>query len=179
MAQVVFNGIQEAKRGTYSGFEVTGNCNGKEWKQFIFGGKRNEPLLNKFRAFSKGDLMDVKMVKNGRFWNVEDVKAAGGASSGTSAPSKSSGGNGNYRDPSNVDRSAALMIAKDMIQAGLTHGMYKKSVQMDLLVEDMFKYADKFNKYISGNLQIEELEANTEDLDVSGSEYMDDSADFE
>lgn len=183
--RIVYEGLESAKRGRYDGYMVKGTKeDGKSWEQFIFARGKDEDLVKKFKSFSKGDNLNVKMVKNGNFWNIADVSLGSGGNGGKGSSSSSGGGGGsfkpssNFRNPANHDRSAALAMAKDTILEAWKMGAYKKTTAVPLIVDSILEVADKFNKYITGNLQLEKLEANTEDLDVSGSEYLDDPVDF-
>jgi hypothetical protein len=48
--------------------------NGEAFKSVnIFDNKHNQNIINKLRTLETGDKVDVKHVKNGRFWNITDI----------------------------------------------------------------------------------------------------------
>jgi hypothetical protein len=154
--------IRNSKLGKHDAKEVVGEkTDGQEWTKKFFA--NNDDLQDELREFGIGDMVNVKLEKDGKFWNIkgfsevtqEDLadeaerkeKFGGNKTYAPSSPSaKSSGyskGGWNGRTGAAYDRSAAIYLAFDIMKSTKSAAELKKIILLDII-----ELAEEINKYI-------------------------------
>lgn len=82
------------------------NDKGEEKSNNIFP---NMPVASKVKALKKGDFVNLKFVKNGQYWNLDDVEPLN-----STAPAAKAGA-GSAKDE-DIRRAVALKAAVDMLR---------------------------------------------------------------
>jgi hypothetical protein len=165
---------------------------GQKRKDFIFQKSDMFPVL---RELSVGDEIDLKIVKEGEYWNLKDIKPTGNkqaastapitsASATTKASSSGSGWQPRYSDSEEYTKHKDLMIIKqsslktasDLVIAMLNKDMFKKTATADFIVQETLRIQQMFQADITGVASGKALEASVTSLDKTGSvEYDDDN----
>lgn len=165
-------------------------ANGQKRKDFIFKKSEQYQVLTKLEA---GDEIELKLEKNGQYYNLKDIiptgnKSAGSApasSGGTPTAGGKAGGSGwvprfsdteeyiKKRDIS-IIRQCSLKAAVDIVAAMLHKDMYKKSATPDFIAEEIGRLANKFENQVTGEGAMDKLAASCESLDTSGGVAYDD-----
>lgn len=181
-------GTRQTKAGsTQAGLYVYGvkiDQNGndeKNWEKFL-PEQFNADQISQFESVGVGNTANVKMVKNGNFWNVGNVEldepnSSGGT--GGSAPASSGGGSrpassgkksDNYRKPEEIIRVNALTSAVNLtgkmidLNAQEKTKLYNTKTSTDLLVSDVLDLAAKFEAYIRGEKDAPVTESDSSDV---------------
>lgn len=179
-------GTRQTKAGsTQAGLYVYGtklDQNGadeKNWEKFL-PEQFNPEQIAQFESVGIGNVANVKMVKNGNFWNVGEVSAdtppsgGGASSSGGGAPASSGGGKSynktdSYRKPDEIIRFNALSSAVQFIgkvidlNAQDKISVFNTKASLDLLENDVLDLAAKFEAYIKGKTD-SPTESDSQDL---------------
>ena len=166
-------------------------ANGQKRKDFIFKKAEQYQVLTKLEA---GDEVELKLEKNGQYYNLKDIIPTGGKSAGASSGGGSSStpaaGAGKAaggwvprfsdteayitkRDTS-IIRQCSLKAAVDIVAAMLHKDMYKKSATPDFIAEEIGRLANKFENQVTGEGAMDKLAASCESLDTSGGVTYDD-----
>jgi hypothetical protein len=142
-------GIYDDEIGTHAAKRVEGtNLNtGEPWDRKIFANAKD--LREQLDAFGIGDNMNVKMEKNGKYWNVKGFEAASDAlvekANSGGGFTKSSGSIGGKkwdgRTGEAYDRSASIYLALDVLKEN-------KTTKGKIDPKEMIVLADVFNDYI-------------------------------
>lgn len=126
---------------------------GSEWSREIFS---NTDAAKQLSNFAEGETINVKMQKDGKFWNVtgvfeatpDEIEAAkepykGGHGAGKMTVGGGSKGGWNGRTGEAYDRSAAIYFAFDFMKVTLSDTKLKK-----LTLETLIDVADEVYAYI-------------------------------
>lgn len=138
---------------------------GAKRKDFVFGNSKQFGVL---KECAKGDIVELKITKNGDFYNlakdddaIKLVSKGGGQvdkpSVGAGATKAFSGGRDNPDVQSAIIRQNALTNSVNLVTAMLEKGMFPAKVTSDILVMEVTKIATEFAKYSSGELGTSEL----------------------
>lgn len=158
----------------------------KEYK--IFSNKDYHATVLQLKP---GMRIELKMTKNGNYWDISDIVQLEGASPAQASAGSSSpaGFNAAAQSPvqGNIVPSVttsdpkldALRLAGDVIMSVYENGeVYKKKVTGDLLADDILKLADKFLAYATGKPRISDLPNQADipqmDMDPPGDEAIPD-----
>jgi hypothetical protein len=162
---IKLTGIYDDEIGTHAAKRVEGtNLNtGEPWDRKIFANAKD--LREQLDAFGIGDNVNVKMEKNGKYWNVKGFEAAsdalvekakegkGGApSSNGGGYTKSSGSTGgskstwNGRTGEAYDRSSSIYLAMDLLKHN--KGLEAKKGDKVIDLSEMIITADMIFDYI-------------------------------
>ena len=130
-------------------------------KEFIFS---NAPYMNVVKDLAAGDVIDAVYVKNGVYFNLNDVKLIekgageapkfGGGSTGGAAV-KTYGKS--PQENASIIRQNALTNSVNFVTKCVDSGAYKKGVTPDLLITEVLRIAKEFASFSSGELQVESL----------------------
>jgi hypothetical protein len=145
---------------------------GQKRKDIVFN---NSDIYPSVKSLKVGDTIDLKMKKNGDFWNVigvekivNNIKEVDGSSVG------------NYNNVKNITdkdeaiaRMSVLKTATDLVTTCLEQGIYKKTIKPEILLDEIFKFADKLKMYVSGEDKIEALESTMDDISSNDDESDD------
>jgi len=139
---------------------------GAKRKDFVFGNSKQFSVL---KECTKGDIVELKITKNGDFYNLakdEDaiklISKGGGSVQGdkpivvTGKPAFS-GGRDNSDVQSAIIRQNALTNSVNLVTAMLEKGMFPAKVTSDILVMEVTKIATEFAKFSSGELGAADL----------------------
>lgn len=166
---------------------------GQKRKDFIF---QKSDTFQVVKGLSHGDVVELKIEKNGEFYNLKDVVPTGeksatpqaaAASSGYSKPASSGGGyKERYQDSKEYIQHKDLMIIRqttmkastDLVIAMLNKDMFKKTATADFLVEEIGRLASKLEAQVTGAKAIADLESSVESLDTSSSVAYDEDNPF-
>lgn len=119
-----------------------------------------------------GDRIELKMVKDGNYWQVGDVVLLSETiNSGqtqsqppqTSGSSQSSGGKYGQQDPETagrIARSVAVPAAASQVTENLKLG--KKAAKPEDIAQDTLKLSDLYARFIQGELSLDQLPSNFE-----------------
>jgi len=168
---IKFTGTENVKMGKYKMIEIQGTkvVDGSDWGRRIFS---NSDVAKKLKDFAIGDYMNVKMKKDGNFWNVADIeeptadeieaakepyepnKGGDTKATGTKATTKSTW---NGRTGEAYDRSAAIYFALDFLKTTLTDTKLKKVSFADLLSvsDDVYEYIHNGTNPYAGDSSLE------------------------
>ena len=174
MPKIRFTKIEGASKGSFEGFNVIGNdvVSGKEWTTFIF---KNHKDLKTLKELSQGDIVDVKMIKNGKYWNADKFVKESGADAPTVDAAKktytktSNVNNAQFRDPIEIIRGEALTQAVKCLELLITdpeNRVFKKTSKEDFIISKTIEWAQKFEGYITGKtVSIGDVTADSSDLE--------------
>lgn len=153
--------IADDKLGDHDAKRIDGEKveNGEKWSKKIFA--NDKALRPQLEKFSVGEFVEVKLERNGKFWNVSEIKEVDMAEIErvkAEAQSKKSnnygGSSGSYtKSPWNgrtgeaYDRSAAIYLALDFFKTKMTTAELKK-----LTVGDLIQEAENLNDYIHNGI---------------------------
>jgi hypothetical protein len=136
--------------------EETGNHKvGDEWVSTnIFKNPNNMDLIHEMMNLEKGDKINVKHEKDGKYWNItefvsitdEDIKTESYKKGGAKYTKNNTGWNG--RSGESHNRASALYLAFDIMKETLTDAKKKKMQVGDLfeMSDILFEYMDSGNK---------------------------------
>ena len=155
---IKLTGIYDDEIGTHAAKRVEGtNLNtGEPWDRKIFANAKD--LREQLNAFGIGDNVNVKMEKNGKYWNVTGFEAASDAlvekakESKGGGYTKSAGSTGGSKNTWNgrtgeaYDRSAAIYLAMDLLKNNKSLETKKGDKVIDL--SEMIVTADMIFDYI-------------------------------
>lgn len=172
-------------------------ANGQKRNDFVFKRSEMYPVLEKLEV---GSEVDLKLEKNGQYYNLKDIIPTGNKSGGnaSSTPASSGGATSggkqaggwvprfsdteeyvNKRD-SSIMRQVATKAAVETVTAMLAAGMLKKSATADFVVEEVIRISNKLENHIAGNDAMDALASSCESLDTTGGvEYDDDCPPFD
>lgn len=163
---------------------------GQKRKDFIF---QKSDTFQVVKGLSHGDVVELKIEKNGEFYNLKGVVPTGEKSATTpttttsSKPSASgSGYRERYQDSKEYIQHKDLMIIRqttmkastDLVIAMLNKDMFKKTATADFLVEEIGRLASKLEAQVTGAKAIADLESSVESLDTSSSVAYDEDNPF-
>lgn len=141
---------------------------GEDWDKFLAEAFYADQIAA-FEKIGAGNVANVRMVKSGRFWNVDSVTPVSGSGGGGSPtggagrkPVSSGGGgapakSGNYRDPDEIIRTTALNGAINYVKAAMEFQSAGKAklfpvtkLNLELLTDKIEEIAGKFTNFIKG-----------------------------
>ena len=138
---------------------VVATDKGEDKEYFIF---TNAKFHNTVATLRPGDNIEIKMEKNGKYWNVGDVTLASKGEVPTSG-GKQSGGSVRQQESPNKDtsiaRAVALKAGVDLYCSMITAGLVKKTLKPDVAVEEVFAITKRFEGYTTLAEDIESLSA--------------------
>ena len=162
---------------------------GAKRKDFVFKNSNQHKVLVECAV---GDIVELKIVKNGDFFNlakdddaitlVEKGTAKEPSSGGTSSGGAGSGfaGKSFGKDPeiqAAIIRQNGLTNATNLVVAMLEKGMFPSKVTADILVIETTRIAAEFAKFSSGELIVSEMTAGVDKPKPKG-KASDDSDEF-
>lgn len=169
MPKIKFNGLEEAQRGNYKGYKITGTKeDGAAWDTFVFaetttnGKKGMNPIITTLKGAPIGSDVNIVMEKNGKFWNAKDavIMAAGDGNAvpATSTAKPQTGGyakksTGNFRSPDATDRASAIHLSHDVVKTLIAAGCLGKAPKEDLILTKVDELASKYFAYIHDGVE--------------------------
>lgn len=136
----------------------------------------NQPYHNVVAQLVPGDNIELKMEKNGKYWNVVDVikvqaPASGGQKQGGMGKSYTQSGSSQDKDIA-IARAVTLKAAVELYSALVSAGLTKKTLKPDAAAEEVLALCKKFEGYCT-------LADDLKDLTSDTSSISEESADFE
>ena len=142
---------------------------GTKRKDFIF---ENSKQYETVKTLSKGDIIELKIVKKGDYFNLAQDDDAikliekGGDSKESTIPSKTVSSYGTYKeDPAKqlaIIKQNALTNATSLVVAYLSAGKFPAKISLDIIADNVLSIAEKLAKFPTGEYKeqkvIEELE---------------------
>lgn len=146
------------------------NDKGEDKDYTIFTNAKYHNVVSQLRP---GDNVDIKMVKNGKYWNVDDVTVV---EAPKAAPASSGGGSyKRYEENPNKDvaiaRAVALKAGVDLYCAMIAGGLTKKTLKPDAAVAEVFAITKKFENYTTLSEDIEALSTDSSSIKADADEY--------
>lgn len=134
---------------------------GQTKKQDIF---TSAPYFKVVSGLAQGDIIDVKMVQNGQFWNISDIKKTGssGGASQSTIPSVTPSRPPFVEDKekqASIQRQNALTNATNLVSSMLAQEMFKKTTKPNILIDEIIKIASAFEDYTSGRTKLTATES--------------------
>lgn len=138
----------------------------------------NQPYHNVVAQLVPGDNIELKMEKNGKYWNVVDVikvqaPAGVGQKQGGMGKSYTQSGSSQDKDIA-IARAVTLKAAVELYSALVSAGLTKKTLKPDAAAEEVLALCKKFEGYCT---LADDLEGLTSD--TSSIKGQDTDADFE
>lgn len=135
----------------------------------------NQPCHNVVAQLVPGDNIELKMEKNGKYWNVVDVIKVQPPASGNGVVGKSYTQSGSSPDKDiAIARAVTLKAAVELYSALVSAGLTKKTLKPDAAAEEVLALCKKFEGYCT---LADDLEGLTSD--TSSIKGQDTDADFE
>jgi hypothetical protein len=143
------------------------NDKGEDKEYTVFTNAKYHPTVAGLKA---GENIELKMVKNGAYWNIEDVsKVEGQVSTPTSG---GSGGSYKREESGNKDiaiaRAVSLKAGVELYGNLIAAGLVKKTLKPDAAVEEVFAIVKKFEGYCTLETDLESLTSDTKALAGAG-----------
>lgn len=116
-----------------------------------------------------GDNIEIKMEKNGKYWNVSDVqKVSGGSGDVSSSSTGGKGGGVRPQESANKDiaiaRAVTIKAATEVYAAMITAGLTKKGLKVDAAAEEVLALCKKFEGYLTLSEDLSDLSSDTSAL---------------
>lgn len=135
----------------------------------------NQPYHNVVAQLIPGDNIELKMEKNGKYWNVSDVIKVQASAGGNGVVGKSYTQSGSSPDKDiAIARAVTLKAAVELYSALVSAGLTKKTLKPDAAAEEVLTLCKKFEGYCT---LADDLEGLTSD--TSSIKGQDTDADFE
>lgn len=160
ITEINFNVMFKGKYKVTELFTLTEK--GQKRKDIIFNNSDIYPVVKTLKA---GDTVDLKMKKNGDFWNVVGIEKV----EGVVAPSSNNSNNNYYKGNTTekdeaIARMSVLKTATDLVTTCLEQGLYKKTTKPEILLDEIFKIADTMKQFVSGEDKTAALESTMDSL---------------
>ncbi len=127
----------------------------------------NAPFHNVVATLKKGDSIELRMEKNGKYWNVADVvKIEGQAKSQETGGSYKAEASGS-KDIA-ISRAVALKAAVELYCAMIAAGMTKKTLKPDAAQEEVFALCKRFEGYCTLADDLSDLASDMSSLATGG-----------
>lgn len=168
--EVKFN-VEMGKYRVTKLYVITDKGEDKEYT--VFTNAKFHPVV---ASLVPGDAIELKMEKNGKYWNIADVAKVSPGQVPTSGGSRPSSG-GKSGEPGDkelaIARAVALKCAVELYGKMIEAGMTKKTLKPDAAVEEVFAICKRFEGYCTLADDLADLTSDT------GALVGQDPADFE
>lgn len=124
----------------------------------------NSPCHALVLQLKKGDRVELKMVKNGNFWNISDVilletAPSGGASAPATEPARPEASPAQYpmvlRQSDEDIRQFAVTQSNGVISAIYSEGSYfKKASSPEIIIDSLLEGADRIVRFVKGETKL-------------------------
>lgn len=146
------------------------NDKGEEKSYNIF---TNAKFHNVVATLKAGDNIEVKMEKNGKYWNVSDVIKSEGK---VSTPSTGGSGGGYKQQESGskdiaIARAVALKAGVELYGSLIAAGLVKKTLKPDAAQEEVFALVKRFEKYCTLAEDLDDITSDSSALGEGGGEF--------
>ena len=132
----------------------------------------NQPYHNVVAQLVPGDNIELKMEKNGKYWNVVDVikvqaPAGGGQKQGGMGTSYTQSGSSQDKDIA-IARAVTLKAAVELYSALVSAGLTKKTLKPDAAAEEVLALCKKFEGYCTLADDLSDLTSDMSSLATGG-----------
>lgn len=125
----------------------------------------NQPYHNVVAQLVPGDNIELKMEKNGKYWNVVDVIKVQPPAGGNGVVGKSYTQSGSSPDKDiAIARAVTLKAAVELYSALVSAGLTKKTLKPDAAAEEVLALCKKFEGYCTLADDLEGLTSDTSSI---------------
>ena len=154
--------------GSYKVTKLTLDVKGEEKSYNIF---TNAPVHKTIQNELKvGDNIEVTMVKNGKYWNIGEIKKQV-----SSAPSQRESGGVRSQEPTNKDlaiaRAVCIKAAVETFAAMVANGAVKKTIKPDAAAAEILMLCKSFEGYLTLSEDLDALTADSSSISGEGGEF--------